>query len=275
LWSRFESTFEHIESVGARVVIELSDCCEYWHDRRIQFFIDGKGFQLTTFDGCMHGLRAIHGHDKGMHIRKIWRLASYRTSVGMFLNKRCDRSHSHTPAQGSNTKFVEKYTSRICELALKAFKADVRQVHNFACAIVGFEPATVKGNNSRGALCTISNSNQSDSHRGCLTSSVLGDSGCAVRSWHFEIAMLDALRQGASAPSEEDTGMLPRYAHGAIVVKCPFALMVSKHCPVTASWLTQCVIAHGQAGQMIALSRKRPLIGRRHGPGHGSVPSLC
>jgi hypothetical protein len=66
--------FQHIEKVGARVVMELPDCCEYWRDERLIAFFRNKGFQETTFDGCMHGLVAKYGENRGIPIRKTWRL---------------------------------------------------------------------------------------------------------------------------------------------------------------------------------------------------------
>jgi hypothetical protein len=70
LWSSFENLFRHIEKIGARVVMELPDCCDYWKDERIQGFLNHTGFQVTTFDGRMHGLRAKHGEHKGPLYRK-------------------------------------------------------------------------------------------------------------------------------------------------------------------------------------------------------------
>ena len=73
----------------------------------------------SHFDGCMYGLRATRGNNAGKPIKKPWRVAYVNSSIGAYLNKRCDGSHEHTPCAGSNTSETERYTR---ELA--------RQVHD-------------------------------------------------------------------------------------------------------------------------------------------------
>ena len=126
LWSAFEVVAEHALSVGARVFIEWPRACRYWKDSRVVAFLSKHGFVSAEFDGCMYGLVAEKGPMQGAPINKPWRVAcSPNSSLPKFLNKKCDRSHEHTPCAGRNTLGTQGYTDEICKIIHQSISHDI------------------------------------------------------------------------------------------------------------------------------------------------------
>ena len=119
--------------------------CMYWDDKDLDICFTKYGFSLTTFDGCMYGLRAAFGKNKGMHIKKPWKIATINTCLPQLLNKTCDGSHSHTPCEGKNTMYTQGYTREIVAIIHKAINLDIQKLglrvdeknkrNNVCCAV--------------------------------------------------------------------------------------------------------------------------------------------
>ena len=74
----------------------------------------------------MYGLVASHGKDAGLPIKKPWRVAYLNSSLGEFLNLKCDGSHEHSLCSGKNTSDTERYTLLIAEAVHQCFGRDVK-----------------------------------------------------------------------------------------------------------------------------------------------------
>ncbi len=85
LWDSFLIVAKHAISVDARILIELPRGCTYWHDPRMSDFLGKHGFSYADFDGCMYGLVARHGPDKGRPICKPWMIACLDSFLFTFL----------------------------------------------------------------------------------------------------------------------------------------------------------------------------------------------
>ncbi len=126
LWAAFEIVASHALQVGARVFIEWPRQCAYWRNPRVAKFIKAHRFAFANFDGCMYGLVASAGRDKGMPILKPWRVAcSPGSSLPNSLCKRCDGSHDHTRCAGQNTLLTQGYTPEIARIVHKSIRCDI------------------------------------------------------------------------------------------------------------------------------------------------------
>ena len=126
LWAAFEIVASHALEVGARVFIEWPRRCAYWQDGRVRKFLARHGFKKTDFDGCMYGLVAQRGRDAGMPIQKPWTVAcSPGSCLPRLLNKKCDRSHDHTPCAGQNTLLTQGYTQKIVDIVHQSITQDI------------------------------------------------------------------------------------------------------------------------------------------------------
>ena len=127
LWRRFEKIAKYAIEHGASVFVEWPRKCSYWHDDKVRKFLSKNKFEFGDFDGCMYGLVALSGKDSGMPINKPWRVACLNSSLNNVLNKKCDKSHTHTPCEGNKTKGTENYTPEIAKQFHVTFKADVEE----------------------------------------------------------------------------------------------------------------------------------------------------
>ena len=123
-------------SVGARIFIEWPRSCSYWYDKRVSGFLKKYGFRFADFDGCMYGLIAAYGKERGMSINKPWRIACWGSCLPDYLCRKCDGSHAHTPCQGSNTLYTQGYTPQICNIIHQCIQRDIAKLGSkaFACA---------------------------------------------------------------------------------------------------------------------------------------------
>ena len=88
-------------------------------------FLTKHGFVNADFDGCMCGLVAEKGPMAGIPINKPWRVAcSPNSSLPRLLNKKCDRSHDHTPCAGANTLGTQGYTDDVCKIVHQSIQYD-------------------------------------------------------------------------------------------------------------------------------------------------------
>ena len=127
LWKSFELVAEHALSRGATVFIEWPRSCSYWGHKAVLAFCNRHHFVKTDFDGCMYGLIARYGKDKGKCIRKPWRImCSPNSSLPRFLNLKCDFSHEHARCAGCNTKFTQSYTEGIVKCIQQSLSFDLR-----------------------------------------------------------------------------------------------------------------------------------------------------
>jgi len=131
LWAAFEIVASHALSVGARVFIEWPRRCAYWRDKRVVAFLRKHGFTFADFDGCVYGLVAARGSDAGKPIQKPWRVAcSPSTSLPGLLNRRCDKSHDHTPCAGQNTLLTQGYTPEITDIVHQSIVRDIAAAYS-------------------------------------------------------------------------------------------------------------------------------------------------
>ena len=116
LWAGFEDIVQHCARRGAAVVWEWPRFCTYWKEVRVQKLIQKYGFKFADFDGCMYGLSPVGTDPHGStFIRKPWRIAYLNCSMGKYLHRVCDHSHSHHPCEGRDTILSQGYTSAICQ----------------------------------------------------------------------------------------------------------------------------------------------------------------
>ena len=73
LWKSFEIVANHALSVGASVYNEWPQGCSYWANKKVSTFFQKKNFDFTMVHGCMYGLTAKCGKDKGRPIKKPWK----------------------------------------------------------------------------------------------------------------------------------------------------------------------------------------------------------
>ena len=125
LWKAFVSVASIAIRRGARVFVEWPRSCAYWKDSRVSRFLVKHGFQYADFDGCMYGLVAESGPNKGKPINKPWRVACVNSSLPDVLNRKCSREHTHVPCAGSLTKGPEGYTKEIVSIVHESFRKDV------------------------------------------------------------------------------------------------------------------------------------------------------
>ena len=109
LWKSFEIVAKHALSVGASVYNEWPQGCSYWANKRVSTFLQKKRFNFTAVHGCMYDLKAECGTNKGMPIKKPWKIAYSTGACNMTLDI-CDGSHTHTPCAGGDTVKTENYT---------------------------------------------------------------------------------------------------------------------------------------------------------------------
>ena len=124
LWAAFERIAVHAIAHRCGVFIEWPRQCEYWRHGRVQDFLRKFGFAFTEFDGCMFGLAASFGPDAGKPIYKPWKVAFINSSLGVFLNMKCDRSHEHARCAGKDTQRSEGYTPQIARCVHSALRCD-------------------------------------------------------------------------------------------------------------------------------------------------------
>ena len=72
-------------------------------------------------DGCEFGLIAKHGRNKGVAIRKPWRVDSNCSFVLQNLDRQCSKKHDHAPCAGRDTKETERYTFAFVSAVHSAF----------------------------------------------------------------------------------------------------------------------------------------------------------
>ena len=72
-------------------------------------------------DSCEFGLVAKRGSNKGVPIRKPWRVDSDCCFVLQNLDRQCSKKHSHAPCAGRDTKESERYTSALVSAVHNAF----------------------------------------------------------------------------------------------------------------------------------------------------------
>ena len=72
-------------------------------------------------DGCEFGLTAKHGRNKGVAIRKPWRVDSNCSFVLQNLDRQCSKKHDHAPCAGRDTKETERYTFAFVSAVHSAF----------------------------------------------------------------------------------------------------------------------------------------------------------
>eukprot|EP00972_Heterocapsa_arctica_P037615 5535670-Heterocapsa_arctica.AAC.1 len=65
LWSVFESVAIPAIIRGAPIFIGWPRNCAYGKEREVVAFFDTYDFKFTEFDGCMYGLVAKHGPNRG------------------------------------------------------------------------------------------------------------------------------------------------------------------------------------------------------------------
>eukprot|EP00972_Heterocapsa_arctica_P054950 8102445-Heterocapsa_arctica.AAC.1 len=82
----------------------------------------------------MYGLVAKYGPDQGKPINKPWRIAFNKYYISDYLNRKCDRSHTHAPCSGQNAKGTKDYTPEIASAFHICFKADVAKGLKACCA---------------------------------------------------------------------------------------------------------------------------------------------
>ncbi len=120
----------HAIAVGAQVYMELPQNCLYWRWPRVRRFFKRYALATSIFDGCMHGLCALHGKDARVLIKKPWRIQHINSDLSQYGLLRCDQRvshHEHTPCSGVNAKLTEVYTKQICDIVHKACKERAAQ----------------------------------------------------------------------------------------------------------------------------------------------------
>eukprot|EP00972_Heterocapsa_arctica_P017233 2546660-Heterocapsa_arctica.AAC.1 len=104
LWSVFEKVAIPAIARGASIFIEWPRGCAYWKYRKVVTFLNNYGFKFTDFYGCLYGLVAKYGPDQGKPINKPWRIVFNKSSISDYLNRKCDRSHTHAPCSGQHAQ---------------------------------------------------------------------------------------------------------------------------------------------------------------------------
>jgi hypothetical protein len=61
LWEEFSTCLLKVIELDAMALLELPRGCDYWHDERMKFMINGTGSHIHDFDGCMYGLTTQFG----------------------------------------------------------------------------------------------------------------------------------------------------------------------------------------------------------------------
>ena len=102
--------------LDAMALLELPRGCDYWHDERMKFMINGTESHIHDFDGCMYGLTTQFG-DLRVPIKKPWKIVSW--GVEFNLHKKYDRNHDHGKYEGRETKVTQTYTNQIVDIILK------------------------------------------------------------------------------------------------------------------------------------------------------------
>ena len=141
LWTAFELVATHAIARQCMVFVEWPRGCAYWHDERVQKFLRKHGFVYADFDGCMHELVAQHGANVGEPIYKPWRVACLNSSLRVFLHTKCDRSHTHAPCAGQDTKGTQGYTPLIARLVHTAIRVDAQTARKHLEAVGSMSPA--------------------------------------------------------------------------------------------------------------------------------------
>ena len=119
LWEEFSTCLLRVMELEAMALLELLTGCDYWHDERMKFMINGTESHIHDFDGCMYGLTTQFG-DHRIPIKKPWRIVSW--GVKFNVHKQCDRKHDHGKCEGRETKITQTYTSQIVNIIFKTVR---------------------------------------------------------------------------------------------------------------------------------------------------------
>ena len=69
----------------------------------------------------MFGLTSQYGANRGVPIKKPWRVDTDSPALLQHLSRPCDASHVHVPCAGSDTKASEGYTDEMVACIHEAF----------------------------------------------------------------------------------------------------------------------------------------------------------
>ena len=116
--------------MGASIYNEWPQGCSYWSNKRVSNFLLKRKFEFTTVHGCMYDLKAECGINKGMPIKKPWRIASSPRACRMNLDV-CDGSHTHAPCAGGDTVRTENYTPRLVAAMAEQMDSHVVNMSTF------------------------------------------------------------------------------------------------------------------------------------------------
>ena len=105
------------------IVFELPEHNWYWTQYQLLDFCIEFGLGKYNFQGCMYGMRASVGPNKGMLIRKPWCIATNCHSLGKALATTCTHApDEHTPIKGELTRATESYPQIIADKVHHEFR---------------------------------------------------------------------------------------------------------------------------------------------------------
>ena len=126
IWSTFASCARKLAAKGGKIAMEWPRGCRYWKYDFVIEFLAELNMACVSFDGCMLNLRSKSSQEL---IKKPWQIATNcEELVKSFHGFLCDKSHSHVPCAGQNTRETESYSYEMVQTIHKAFAKHVANI---------------------------------------------------------------------------------------------------------------------------------------------------
>ena len=111
-----------VRKQGGKVALELPSSNRYWRGTLVTKWIAKFDLQTSVFNGCMYGLTAPFGPQRGQLMLKSWRVATDMSPLIAELSLRCDHTVPHPAICGQNTAASENYPPDMARAVHRAFK---------------------------------------------------------------------------------------------------------------------------------------------------------
>lgn len=105
------------------IVFELPEHNWYWKQYQVMDFCIEFGLDKYNFQGCMYGMRAPIGPNKGKLMRKCWCIATNASTIGSALATTCTHApDEHALIHGELTRGTESYPQIIADKVHHQFR---------------------------------------------------------------------------------------------------------------------------------------------------------
>jgi hypothetical protein len=106
-------------AAGGSASFEWPRGCDGWKDPEINKVLGEIGLHSVDIDGCMCGVTSCR---TGERIKKPWKIKSTNLRlVDALQNLLCDKTHTHSPCAGKDTRLSGFYPVQLAEIVLPTF----------------------------------------------------------------------------------------------------------------------------------------------------------